>query len=110
MIRIAVSFALFTNLTRFPLSIKKSLAKITQAAQTFSAKIGYLYFPDSTYVHVINGGTIKAGTNDLGLASYSVDVGVVFTFSMKSIFVKFQKRKHYFNSNYLFVDCIELLC
>ena len=51
-----------------------------------SATIGYLYFAESPYVHVIRGGTIKTDSNDLGLVSYSVDAGVLLTFTRKSTF------------------------
>ena len=57
MIRIVVNFTLCTNLTRRLTLLGKLVAKIIQAVQTFSATIGYLYFADLSYMHVMHSRT-----------------------------------------------------
>ena len=38
-------------------------------------------------MHVIHGGTIKVDNNVLGLVSYSVDFGVLFTYLYLSLYI-----------------------
>ena len=43
--------------------------------------IGDLYFTESPYTYVIHSTTKKSDSNDIRLVSYSIDVGVLLTFS-----------------------------
>ena len=58
-----------------------SIKQIILAVIACSGTIG-----DLPWTHVIHSGAIKADSNDLGSVSYSVGVGVLFTFSGISIF------------------------